>query len=175
MKWLLPLALALSLTLSAAQAGRARFARQPQPGLQGPELVQRLAAMSPEDRESALSALPPARRANLEERLQAFLALPPAQQKSMRERAAKLAALPPERQAEVRASLRDFNDVPQERRAAIRREVRRTQDMTDDSCEAYMNSHGFRAQFSAAERKMIRDLRAVAPSEPGPPPTGLGR
>jgi len=135
---------------------------------QGPELVQRLAAMSAEERDKALSSLPPARRANLEERIRAFQALPPKQQQAVRERAARIASLPPERQLEVRAALRDFNQLAQDRKVALRREVRRTTGMAEDSREAYMNSDGFRARFSANDRRIIDALREIAPDEPVP-------
>lgn len=135
---------------------------------QGPELVHRLAAMSAEERERALSSLPPVRRVNLEERIRAFQALPPAQQRAMQERAAKIGSLTPERQAEVRASLRDFNELAPERKVLLRREIRRTTGMPDDSREAYMNSDGFRSRFSAVERKIIDDVREITPDESGP-------
>ena len=138
----------------------------PNAGPQGPELVQRLVAMSPEDREKALSALPPARRQNLEQRIRDFEALPPGQQLLMRTRVEKLAKLSPERQDEVRESLRSFNAMPQERRQAIRREVIRCTGMPEDSYHAYLNSEGMRGRFTDEERRMIDDLLAVAPDEP---------
>jgi len=168
------------LTCAAGSAQVRKSVLPPQsrraPLPQGPELVQRLAAMSPEDRETALSLLPPARRANLEERIRAFQALPPRQQKAMRERAERISSLPPEKQMEVRTALRDFNQLPQDRKVVLRREVRRTTGMPDDSREAYMNSEGFRNRFSPEERKMIDVLREIEPDEPAPPaasqPTG---
>lgn len=147
---------------------------QARPVQQGPELVQRLADMSQEDREKALASLPPARRANLERRIRAFQALPATQQRLMRDRAGRINKLSPDKQAEVRAALKEFSELPADRKPVLRRELLRLAGMPDDSRAAYTATLGFRNRFSDAERKLLDVLHQIQPDEPRPLP-GRGR
>ena len=99
------------------QQGSGQQARQPD-NHPGEQLFDRLMRMTPEDREKALSQLPPKRRQQLEQRMRNFQALPPAVQTRRLDRLERLNSLPPQRQNEVRQSM--LIRSPWRRRAARR-------------------------------------------------------
>ena len=85
----------------------------------GPQF-QRFQQMSPEDRERALSKLPPERRARIEQQLERYEKLTPAQKEFVNRRLAMLQSLPPRRQAAVRQELQRLRELPPaQRRAAL--------------------------------------------------------
>jgi hypothetical protein len=105
--------------------------------LPSPQL-QRFQQMSPQERERALSKLPPERRARIEQQLERYEKLTPAQKEFVNQRLAMLQSLPPRRQAAVRQELQRLRGLPPgQRRAAL-------------------NSEDERDRFSPDEMKLIR-------------------
>src|ERR1035438_8302870 len=91
---------------------------QPQPKADnhpGEQLFNKLERMTPEEREKALSQLPPARRAQIEQRLQNFEKLPPAVQERRLDRLERLNSLPPKRRNEVRRSMNQLQNLSDDR------------------------------------------------------------
>src|SRR5579863_49979 len=111
-----------------AQAPRAQNTApknaQPKPDNHpGEQLFTRLERMTPEEREKALSQLPPARRAQIEKRIQNFQKLPPAVQERRLDRLELLNSLPPQRQTEIRRSMNQLQSLPDDRKRAINQEL----------------------------------------------------
>src|SRR5580704_1805548 len=104
-----------------AQPQQGRGNAQPKPG---PQLLNRLAQMTPEEREKALSRLPPAQRTNIERQIRNFQQLPPAAQERRLDRAERLNSLPPQKQKEVRGAANQLRNLPEDRRMAINQELR---------------------------------------------------
>jgi Protein of unknown function (DUF3106) len=139
--------------------------RQAQPNNHpGEQILRGLATMTPEEREKALSRLPPAQRANIEKRIENFQQLPPATQARRLERLDRLNNLPQQRQNEVRRSMNQMQKLPDDRRMAINRELGRMTKMTDDERQEYMNTEEFRNRFSPDEQRIARDLAEIQPT-----------
>ncbi len=137
------------------------------PPFKGPQTVDKLSRLSPEERQKALAQLPPQRRQSIEKRLQDFDKMSPAQQARVRERLDKLNALTPERRAEVRRSVQTVAALPQERKQQLNREVRKLAAMEPAARERYTASQGFRDKYSESDRHVLADLVEVAPTPPG--------
>jgi phage-related protein len=131
----------------------------------GEQILRGLQNMTPEERQQALSKLPPARRAQIEKRLQNFENLPPAAQERRLDRLERLNSLEPRRQNQVRRSMRDLNALPDDRRKAVNQELRRMTNMSGEDREAHMNADGFRNTFSPSEQEMIGNLNELLPSK----------
>jgi hypothetical protein len=127
------------------------------------QILMKLNSMTPEEREKALSVLPPAQRERIEQRIQNFQKLPPAQQEKNLERLQRLNALPPGRQKEVRQSMAQLNKLPQDRKASVNRELRNMTGMTADERAAYMNTDAFRNRYSPDEQRVVGDLAEILP------------
>jgi phage-related protein len=132
----------------------------PAPGIVN---LQRLARMSPEERQKALANLPPARQQALMRQLQNFQQLPPAARQREVQQAEKLQSLPPQRRSQVRQSLVQFRDLPVERKAAISSELDRLNAMPEEDRRARMNSEEFRNRYSPAEQQMMSNISEVMP------------
>jgi hypothetical protein len=130
----------------------------------GEQLFDRLSRMKPEEREQALSRLPPAQRANIEKRIQNFQKLPPAAQERRLDRLERLNSLPPQKQNQVRRSMSQLKELPEDRRMAINQELRHMAPMPDDERRAYMNTEEFRNRYSPAEQQMMGNLAQVLPA-----------
>jgi hypothetical protein len=155
------------------QAPRPKPQQQPQRQLQkaqprpnannhpGDELFNKLQHMTPEEREKALSQLPPARRAQIEERIRKFQELAPAVQARRLDRLDRLLSLPPQRQNEVRRSMNQLQNLPDDRKKAINQELRSMSVMPDYERQVHMNTDEFRNRFSPAERQIVGDLAEI--------------
>ncbi|HWF11553.1 MAG TPA: DUF3106 domain-containing protein [Bryobacteraceae bacterium] len=130
----------------------------------GEQMLLGLQNMTPEEREQALSRLPPARRSQIEKRIQNFEALPPAAQERRLNRLERLNSLPPRRQNQVRRSMRDLNALPGDRRKAVNQELQRMSSLPDADRQAHMNTDDFRSRFSPSEQEMIGNLDELLPS-----------
>ncbi|HEY3823267.1 MAG TPA: DUF3106 domain-containing protein [Bryobacteraceae bacterium] len=129
----------------------------------GEQMLMNLSQMTPEEREKALSRLPPAQRTNIEKRIEKFQTLPPAQQERQLDRLQRLNALSPQRQQQVRRSMRDLQDLPQDRKKAINQEARRLSRMPEDDRQNYLNSDEFHNRFSPDEQKIVGDIAEITP------------
>lgn len=130
----------------------------------GEQLLLQFSRMTPEERERALAAFPPARRAQIEQRIRNFEKLPPAAQMRTLDRLQRLNSLPPQRQREVRQSMKDLQQLPPDRKAVIQQEMRRLTAMPSARREVRMNSDDFRSRYSPEEQRMIGNLAEILPS-----------
>jgi len=125
--------------------------------------VDRFMKMSPEQREKALSKLPPQRRENIERRLNELEKLPPEARTRLMNAAEMLRAMPPERQQMVRQALRRFQQMPEERHAVVQTEMQKMEPLTDEQRRERMNSEEFRNRYTPAEQQMMRNMLEVVP------------
>ncbi len=123
----------------------------------GAPAVQRLMAMTPEDRKKALQKLPPERRKQLEERLRQYERLSATQKD-------KIHGLSPEQQAHLRRLYQRFNNFPAERQGALRTEVQKMQGLSDPERRARMNSDEFRNRYNQREQALLGELAKAVPS-----------
>jgi Protein of unknown function (DUF3106) len=150
---------------SAAPGVRPRQqARNPQDNHPGEQILMKLSSMMPEEREQALSRLPPAQRANIEKRIENFQKMPPAQQQRTLEKLERLNSLPPQRQNQVRRSMTALNKLPDDRKKAVNQELRNMTGMTGDERAAYMATDAFRNHYSPEEQQMVGDLAEILPA-----------
>lgn len=130
----------------------------PPPGL---AIIDRLERMTPEERDRALSKLPPERRKRVEERLAEFDSLPPAERERLRNRLETFTQLPPERQDATRRLFARFNLLTQERRQVVREEFRRLLTMDEAGRRARIDSDESRSRFTPAEQQLLQDFSAL--------------
>ncbi len=155
------LALMLGIGLPPAQAGQAKKApapaAKPTPNLDRPggnraggnraggakqvptEQLEKLLNMSPEERQKALSKLPPQQRKQLQTRLDNLDRMTPAQRQQNLERARQLEALPPARRQAVRNQIQSMNKLS----FADQRDI--------------LNSPEFAKNFSPEEQQILRE------------------
>jgi hypothetical protein len=107
----------------------------------GDRILIRLSQMTPEELEKELSALPPPRRAQIEERIRT-----------------------PIRQEQVRLSMKQLNELPQEQKKQFNQELRRMTPMRDEERRAFLDSEEFRSRYSVGEQQMIANLAELLPS-----------
>jgi hypothetical protein len=88
---------------------------QPLPGV----AVERFLRMSPQDRERALSQLPPDRRQQMEQRLRRLEQLTPAQRAQLDRRYQIFEGLPPARRVVVREAIARLRAMPPAQRKAV--------------------------------------------------------
>ena len=129
----------------------------------GIENVQRLAGMSPKDREKALAGLPPDRRQAVEKRLQNFQQMSPAERQRATFEVERLQKLPQQKQNQVRRAIHQFTDLPEERQAVITAELDRLTAMPEEERRSRMNSEEFRNRYSPAEQQMMSNIAEVLP------------
>ncbi len=125
--------------------------------------LQHLAEMTPEERGTALSALPPARQANIERMVQNYLKEPPEQRAREQEQEKRIADLPAERGMRVRQSLLELRDTQPPRRGVIMLELSRLSGMTEEQRSTYMSKPAFRSRFSQPEIEMMESLKGIVP------------
>jgi len=130
-----------------------------------PDVLERLAKLSPEQRNRALAALPPARRAKILQQLSDYLKMRPEERAKVLDRYHRMQALPPQKRAQVRVSLQQFAGLPQPRKALVRRQLNLMKGLSDSDRRTMMNSEEFRSKFTASEQRMIGDIASVTPGE----------
>jgi hypothetical protein len=128
--------------------------------------LDRLSAMSPEERSNALSHLPPERRAQAERRLDQYNKLSPAE----RDRLFKAAeGMTPERRRAIQQGWRSFEGLPVDRKPVVRRELVRLRNLPPEARDERVASEEFKSRFNADERRLLEDLgRALGPVEKAP-------
>ncbi len=115
---------------------------KPGGGLKNPQVkavedLDRFSKMSPQDREKALSKLPPQRRAAFEQRLEHY-------QK-----------LTPEQQARVRQRVEEMESLPKDRQNAVRQEIQRITALPGPQRKRILSSEEFRQRFSPDEQRLV--------------------
>ncbi len=109
---LAPAALFLTGTAAPAFAQSKKAAVLPRPPALPTPVLQRLAQMTPEQRQKALARLAPERRERLEQQLNKLDQLPPEQKARVLERYDAFQGLPRDRQGAVRAELQALRKMP---------------------------------------------------------------
>jgi hypothetical protein len=136
------------------------------PGLINPlNPVQRLAQMTPEQRERVLEQLPPERAAQMRMQLENFDRLPPAAKAKIAQAAQAITSLPPEKQRVINQSMRGMNSLPDERKRPLVKELRSLLDMSPEDRAARLNSPDFKKAYSPEEQKFLSDLSNNLPPD----------
>ena len=132
----------------------------------GDVALQRFVNMTPEERQAAISKLPPQQQALRScSALQAYENMTPQAKERLNSQLDLMRSLPPKRQNQIRQSLRDVNTLPPPRRQAVRQELARMGNMTEEQRDARLNSEEFRNTFSPGEQTMIGNIAAVLPQK----------
>jgi Protein of unknown function (DUF3106) len=149
----------------AAKPNNPRFNAQLK-GAAGPRLpnplanpVQRMMAMTPEQRERILEKLPPQQQANVRQRLENFDRLPPVEKARRLQLFQRFSSLPVEKQQILERQLPAYNALPPEKKEILGfREIQQLARLSDSERQARLNSEELKSRFSAAELKMISDI-----------------
>ncbi len=121
--------------------------------------VEKLAKMSPAEREKALASLPADKRAKLEAGLERLKNLTPAQKEKLQ----KFYSLPPQQQKEVRTLALKMRALPDDRKTIVRREIVALQKMPPEEREKRVNSPGFQKKFTPEEQDILREYPTLIP------------
>jgi Protein of unknown function (DUF3106) len=132
--------------------------------LAGPNVLDRLEQMSPQERQRVLDRLPPERRRRLEERLEAYDRLPPEERERLRRQYERFNSLTPEQQRAARFLFRRFAALPPERKQVLRQEAHRLSQMTFAQRQRRMASPEFQDRYPVEERQILRALAAITPN-----------
>ena len=132
--------------------------------LAGPTILDRLEAMSPEQRQRLLEKLPPERRQRLEARLKAYESLPQDQRDRLRRQFDTFRALTPEQKEDARRLFRHFMQLPPGRRQVLRREANRLSRLPWPKRQALIASPDFEHRYSPEERQILHALAAITPN-----------
>ncbi len=127
----------------------------------GDEIFLKLLKMTPDEREKALSILPPARSEQLQNRIENFQKQKADVQERQLRRLEKLNALPIDEQAKVRQSMKELKDLPTDRQKAVNQELQRMSVMGDEEKQYHMGKDEFRNRFSPSEQEMLGNLAKV--------------
>lgn len=137
--------------------------RQEKNGPGSAEHLAKLLKLSPDQRNKALSSLPPERRMQIEKRLSDYQKLPEPQRATALDRLRRMQSLPPQKQAQVRASLQKLTALPPPRHALVQKQINQMKALSDSDRSALVNSEEFRSKFTPAEQQMIEDIALVTP------------
>jgi len=99
--------------------------------------LDRFSKMSPQEREKALSKLPPQRRAVFEQRLERY------------------EKLPPEEKARERQLVEEMESLPKDRQNAVKQEIQRIGALPGPQRLKMLSSEDFRQRFSPDEQKVV--------------------
>jgi hypothetical protein len=135
----------------------------PEGGPASPQNLEKLLKLSPEQRDKALSSLPPGRRNQILAKLENYQKVPPQQRARELDRLQRLQTLPPQKRSQVRASLQKLQTIPQPRHQQIQRQINQLRDLPDSDRRALMNSEEFRSKFTPSEQQMIEDIMVITP------------
>jgi Protein of unknown function (DUF3106) len=120
--------------------------------------IERLFAMSPEQRERVLEKLPPARQAALRQRFEQFDKRPPEERARLLQMWKKLESLSPEKRELLTHQMQAFNALPDDRRVELRRALNDLSKLSPEEREQRLESEDFKSRFSATELQMLSDL-----------------
>jgi hypothetical protein len=101
------------------------------------EELDRFSKMSPQEREKALSKLPPQRRAVFEQRLEQY-------QK-----------LPPEEKARMRQLVEEMESLPKDRQNAVKQEIQRIRALPGPQRLKILSSEDFKQRFAPDEQRVV--------------------
>ena len=124
----------------------------------------KLLKLTPEQRNKALSALPPARRAQIERRLNDYLKMTAQQRARELDKLRRMQSLPPQKQNQVRASVKRFAELPQPRHRVVRVQLDQLRPLSDaDRRGDDEQLMSFASKFTPSEQQMIEDICLVTP------------
>jgi len=121
--------------------------------------IERLARMSPAEREKALSNLPPERRLRLEAGIAKWNQTPA----HLKELNDKFQSLPPETKKRIRQLSQKIGALPPDRQRAVRLELERLRNMPEADREIRLNSPAIQKNFSPNEREILRETPDLLP------------
>jgi hypothetical protein len=124
-------------------------------------IVDNWSRMTPEEREKALSRLPPERRKKIEEQLNQYNHLSPDQRRDLRSRYAGFNQLSPEKQDQARRVYRQFNRLPPDRQGPVQSEFENLRSMPEAERNARLNSDEFRNKYTAGEQGILRNFSGL--------------
>jgi hypothetical protein len=157
---------AAKISRPPAQVKAPPAARAPKAGgklLNPGNVADRLARMTPEERERALEKLPPERQAQIRQRLERFDNLPEQERVRRLQLYDRFAGLSPEKQDLVRRQIQAFNRLPDDRRPIVRAEIQRLSRMPESERQGRIASEEFKSKFSPAEQQMLSDISGNMP------------
>jgi len=99
--------------------------------------LDRFSKMSPQEREKALSKLPPQRRAAFEQRLEQY------------------EKLPPEERARQRQIVEEMESLPKDRQNAVKQEIQRVRALPGGQRLKALSSEDFKQRFSPDEQRVV--------------------
>ncbi len=135
------------------------------PGLQAnPNVFERLNRMNPQQRERALSKLPPERREKIEQGLKRYNDLPEQDRDHLRQQFQNFKQLPPEQQDALRKNFRQFTALSEDRRIVVRQELSQLRAMTPEQRKQRMDSEEFRSRFDGHERQLLDNFTRLMPA-----------
>lgn len=127
--------------------------------------AQRFLQMTPEERERLMERANPQQRARMRAALARYNSLSPFARERLFRQYQVLKGLPLEQQALISRQFRAFNQLPPERRWPVGQELLRLHRMPPDKRAARLESAGFAARYSPAERQILTDLSLNLPPE----------
>jgi hypothetical protein len=148
---------AFFLTSAPAFAQSKKAAVLPRPPALPTPVLQRLAQMTPEQRQKALARLSPERRERVEQQLD------------------KLDQLPPEQKARVLERYDAFQGLPRDRQGAVRAELQALRKMPVRQRRLRLNSPEFEQAFSPEEQRLLRESFPFAARRSAPNPAAPGQ
>lgn len=127
--------------------------------------IERLAQLTPEQRERILEQLPPERQAQVRKQLEKFDQLPQAQKDRLARQAQSLAALPPEKRRLINQGIFAINHLPEDRKPAVAKELRSLLRMSPEDRATVLDSDSFKRRYSPQEQKILSDLSNNIPDD----------
>jgi hypothetical protein len=127
------------------------------------ENVERLLAMTPDQRDRALEKLPRKQQENLRRRFEQFDKLPPEERARRIEMWKRFESLPPEKREILSRQMQAFKALPEDRLAVMRPALNRLSRLSPEERQARLNSEAFKNRFSPAELQMLSDLTENSP------------
>jgi len=120
--------------------------------------VERMLAMTPEQRERVLEKLPPGKQAELRKRFEQFDKRPPEERQRLLRQWKYMESLSPEKRELLARQMQAFNALPDDRRVVLRRALNQLSRLTPEEREARLAAEPFKSRFSATELQMLSDL-----------------
>jgi hypothetical protein len=144
---------------TSAPSAAARAVPAPQ------QQIEKLAALTPEQRQKALAGLPEAKQKQLDQAIANYNKLTPQQRQNAAIRAEKLQSLPPAEKQEVRQSLQAFRELPDDRKKAVRQEVAKLSKLQPTDRDARLAGGEFKSHFSPEEQQIVKNMQLVTPDQ----------
>jgi Protein of unknown function (DUF3106) len=125
--------------------------------------IERLRAMTPEQRERAIEKFPPDRQAQIRKGLENFDKLNEAQKQRQLQELDEFYKLPPDKQQLVRQQRQAFNELPDDRKIAVRAAYANLSNMTSEDRAARLARPQFQQRFSPEELQILSVLSENLP------------